>query len=94
MDNGGWLPSRVVPFDGSSRGKAIGPPGAGCTYVAWSPNGTWMYFDSDSGGRFHLCSQYNLNLSLSRRFRASTPCFAVGFRFPLGSRERNRLSSH
>jgi serine/threonine protein kinase/Tol biopolymer transport system component len=57
MDNGGWLPCRVVPFDGSSRGKAIGPPGAGCTYVAWSPDGNWMYFNSDAGGRFHLWRQ-------------------------------------
>jgi serine/threonine protein kinase len=57
MDNGGWLPCRVVPFDGSSRGKAIGPPRAGCTYVSWSPDGNWMYFNSDAGGRFHLWRQ-------------------------------------
>jgi len=57
MDNGGWLPCRVVPFDGSSLGKAIGPPGAGCTYVAWSPDGKWMYLNSDAGGRFHLWRQ-------------------------------------
>ena len=29
MDNNGWLPCRVVPFDGSSRGRTVGPPGAG-----------------------------------------------------------------
>lgn len=58
MDNGGWLPCRVVPFDGSSAGKAIGPPGAGCTYVAWSPDQKWMYFNSDSGGRFHIWRQF------------------------------------
>jgi Tol biopolymer transport system component/tRNA A-37 threonylcarbamoyl transferase component Bud32 len=57
MDNGGWLPCRVVPFDGSSSGKAIGPSGAGCTYVAWSPDEEWMYFNSDAGGRFHLWRQ-------------------------------------
>jgi eukaryotic-like serine/threonine-protein kinase len=57
MDNGGWLPCRLVPFDGSSTGKAVGPQGAGCTYVAWSPDQQWMYFSSDKGGRFHIWRQ-------------------------------------
>jgi len=57
MDNGGWLPCRLVPFDGSSAGKIVGPPGAACTYVAWSPDGKWMYLNSESGGRFHVWRQ-------------------------------------
>ena len=57
MDNGGWLPCRLVPFDGSSSGKQVGPPGAGCTGAAWSPDGKWMYFSSDAGGRFHIWRQ-------------------------------------
>jgi eukaryotic-like serine/threonine-protein kinase len=57
MDNGGWLPCRLVPFDGTSAGKAVGPPGAACTYVAWSPDGKWMYLNSESGGRFHVWRQ-------------------------------------
>ena len=57
MDNGGWLPCRLVPFDGSSSGKQVGPPGAGCTSAAWSPDGKWMYFSSDAGGRFHIWRQ-------------------------------------
>ena len=57
MDNGGWLPCRLVPFDGSSRGKPVGPPGVGCTYVAWSPDGSWMYLSSGAGGRFHIWRQ-------------------------------------
>jgi Tol biopolymer transport system component/tRNA A-37 threonylcarbamoyl transferase component Bud32 len=57
MDNGGWLPCRLVPFDGSSAGHAIGPVSGGCTYVAWSPDGAWMYFSSDAGGRFHIWRQ-------------------------------------
>ena len=57
MDNGGWLPCRLVPFDGSSTGKAIGPSGAGCTDVAWSPDQKWMYMCSDVGGRFHIWRQ-------------------------------------
>ncbi|MGB7281250.1 MAG: winged helix-turn-helix domain-containing protein [Candidatus Acidiferrum sp.] len=57
MDNGGWLPCRLVPFDGSSAGKPVGPQGAPCTYVAWSPDQSWMYFCSDAGGRFHIWRQ-------------------------------------
>jgi len=57
MDNGGWLPCRLVPFDGRSSGKQVGPPGAGCTSAAWSPDGKWMYFTSDAGGRFHIWRQ-------------------------------------
>jgi serine/threonine protein kinase/Tol biopolymer transport system component len=57
MDNGGWLPCRLVPFDASSDGKQVGPQRAACTYVAWSPDGKWMYFSSDAGGRFHIWRQ-------------------------------------
>jgi eukaryotic-like serine/threonine-protein kinase len=57
MDNGGWLPCRLVPFDGSSTGKSIGPADAACTHVAWSPDGNWMFFNSESGGRFHVWRQ-------------------------------------
>jgi Tol biopolymer transport system component/predicted Ser/Thr protein kinase len=57
MDNGGWLPCRLVPFDGSSTGRPVGPASGGCTYVAWSPDGAWMYFSSDAGGRFHIWRQ-------------------------------------
>jgi len=57
MDNGGWLPCRLVPFDGSSAGKIVGPAGAACTYIAWSPDGKWMYLNSESGGRFHVWRQ-------------------------------------
>jgi serine/threonine protein kinase/WD40 repeat protein len=57
MDNGGWLPCRLVPFDGSSAGKAVGPPDAGCTYAAWSTDGKWMYFSADAGGSFHIWRQ-------------------------------------
>jgi YD repeat-containing protein len=57
MDNGGWLPCRLVPFDGSSAGKPVGPQGAACTYVAWSSDQAWMYFSSNAGGRFHIWRQ-------------------------------------
>ena len=54
MDNGGWLPCRLVPFDGSSPGRPVGPQGAGCTSGAWSPDGKWIYVTSDAGGQFHI----------------------------------------
>ena len=57
MDNGGWLPCRLVPFDGSSTGKTVGPADAACTYAAWSPDGNWMYMNSEYGGRFHVWRQ-------------------------------------
>jgi Tol biopolymer transport system component len=57
MDNGGFLPCRLVSFQGNDLGRAVGPPGASCTYAAWSPDGKWMYLNSDSGGRFHIWRQ-------------------------------------
>jgi serine/threonine protein kinase/WD40 repeat protein len=57
MDNGGWTPCHIVPFAGGEAAKEVGPPGAACTYVAWSPDGKWMYLNSDAGGRFHVWRQ-------------------------------------
>ena len=52
-----WVPCRVVPMDGSSRGRQVGPPGAGCTFGAWSPDGKWMYLTSKAGGLNHIWRQ-------------------------------------
>ncbi len=58
MDNDGWLPCRVVPFDGSSPGRQVGPPKGACTHAAWSPDGEWMYLNSDAGGAgYHIWRQ-------------------------------------
>ncbi|HEY1760233.1 MAG TPA: protein kinase [Bryobacteraceae bacterium] len=57
MDNGGWLPCRVLPLDGSSIGKQVGPPGARCTFGGWSPDGKWIYLSSSAGGAFHTWRQ-------------------------------------
>ena len=57
MDNGGFLPCRVVPLDGSSSGRQVGPPGASCTDAAWSPDGRWLYLNSNAGGAFHIWRQ-------------------------------------
>jgi eukaryotic-like serine/threonine-protein kinase len=57
MDLGGWLPCRLVPFDGSSLGKRVGPQPSQCTDAAWSPDGKWMYFSADTGAGFHIWRQ-------------------------------------
>jgi Tol biopolymer transport system component len=51
-----WQPCRVVPFDGSSAGRQVGPPGR-CTAAAWSPDGAWMYFTATVEGGSHLWRQ-------------------------------------
>jgi Tol biopolymer transport system component len=57
MDGGSWLPCRLMPFDGSSPGRAVGPLDGQCTTAAWSPDGRWMYFSSNAGGFFHIWRQ-------------------------------------
>jgi serine/threonine protein kinase/Tol biopolymer transport system component len=57
MDRALWLPCRLVPMDSSSPGRPVGPPGARCTFAAWSPDGKWMYFSSAAGGSFHIWRQ-------------------------------------
>jgi Tol biopolymer transport system component len=54
--NGDWMPCRVVPFDGSSEGRQVGPAGR-CTAGGWSPDGRWMYFSVAAGGNFHIWRQ-------------------------------------
>jgi eukaryotic-like serine/threonine-protein kinase len=56
MDSNVWLPCRLVPSDGQSVGRRVGPDGQ-CTHVAWSPDGKWMYFSSNGTGAFHLWRQ-------------------------------------
>jgi eukaryotic-like serine/threonine-protein kinase len=49
MDMSGWLPCRLVPFQGGA-GKRVGPLDGQCTGAAWSPDGKWMYLNSNGGG--------------------------------------------
>jgi serine/threonine protein kinase len=57
MDRALWLSCRAVPFDGSSLGTQVGPPGAECTSATWSPDGRWMYFAATVNGQSHLWRQ-------------------------------------
>jgi len=57
MDNrGNLLPCRVVPFQGNTEGRVIGPPGATCIGGAWSPDGRWIYLSVQTTG-FHIWRQ-------------------------------------
>jgi DNA-binding winged helix-turn-helix (wHTH) protein/Tol biopolymer transport system component len=51
-----WRPCRVVPLDGGSAGRQVGPSGK-CTSAAWSPDGKWMYFGVEVDGQHHLWRQ-------------------------------------
>ena len=57
MTGSTWLPCRVMPFDGGSLGKPVGPAPAQCTDAAWSPDGNWMYFATNPGNGNHIWRQ-------------------------------------
>ena len=52
-----WLPCRLVPMDGSSMGRPVGPLGAGCTSAAWSPDGKWIYLSIAVDSGIHIWRQ-------------------------------------
>jgi len=52
-----WLPCRLVPMDGSTPGRHVGPSESGCTFAAWSRDGNWMYFTANPGGVNHIWRQ-------------------------------------
>jgi DNA-binding winged helix-turn-helix (wHTH) protein/Tol biopolymer transport system component len=51
-----WQPCRLVPLDGSSPGRQVGPRGY-CTGAGWSPDGKWMYFTVAVDEKHHLWRQ-------------------------------------
>ena len=51
-----WQPCRLVPLDGTSPGRPVGPPGW-CTGAGWSPDGAWMYFTVAVDEKHHLWRQ-------------------------------------
>jgi hypothetical protein len=44
-----WQPCRLLPLDGTSEGRHVGPSGF-CTAAGWSPDGKWMYFSASAEG--------------------------------------------
>lgn len=57
MDDNGWLPCRLLPFDGSNPGRQVGPLKAQCFRASWSPDGRWMFFTADTGSSSHIYRQ-------------------------------------
>ena len=57
MDRNRWLPCRLVPLSGGSAGRRVGPPGAACTFAAWTPDGQWMFLNANVDGAFHVWRQ-------------------------------------
>lgn len=51
-----WKPCRLIPLDGSSEGRQVGPQGP-CTATAWSPDGKSMFFGAEVEGSQHLWRQ-------------------------------------
>jgi serine/threonine protein kinase len=56
MQGGPWKPCRLLPLDGSSAGRQVGPQG-GCMSAGWSPDGKWMYFSAYVGSSSHIWRQ-------------------------------------
>jgi eukaryotic-like serine/threonine-protein kinase len=56
-ERGAFVPCRLVPVEGNSQAKQVGPPGGECTFAGWSPDGVWMYFSSSASGAFHTWRQ-------------------------------------
>jgi eukaryotic-like serine/threonine-protein kinase len=57
MDNGEWLPCRVVPVGGGSAGKQVGLTSSPCTSGAWSRDGKWIYLSQHQENNFHIWRQ-------------------------------------
>ena len=58
MDLNGWLPCRVMPFDGSKAPVVVGPADAQCQNGTWSPDGNWIYMAVVSTAGHHLFRQH------------------------------------
>jgi serine/threonine protein kinase len=51
------IPCQLVTFSGGAA-QSVGPQSGSCDYAAWSPNGKWMYFNSDAGSKgYHIWRQ-------------------------------------
>jgi len=57
MDVRSWLPCRLIPMDGKSVGRPVGPTPAQCTDAAWSSDGAWMYFTAKTRDGIHIWRQ-------------------------------------
>ena len=57
MGREGMVPCQLVPFAGGVA-RSVGPADGGCDAAAWSPDGKWMYLNSDAGSHgYHIWRQ-------------------------------------
>jgi len=57
MDSrGALLPCHVVPFEGKSEVRVVGPPGRQCVAGAWSADGKWIYLSVETDA-YHIWRQ-------------------------------------
>jgi eukaryotic-like serine/threonine-protein kinase len=54
---GAILPCRVVPFEGKSDVRVVGPANAECRAGVWSPDGKWIYLSARTDA-FHIWRQH------------------------------------
>jgi Tol biopolymer transport system component len=67
MDNqGALMPCQIIPFNGGGAARAVGPAHAACLSGAWSPDGKWVYVNSNPGGQFHIWRQKSPDGSLQQ----------------------------
>jgi len=57
LNQGLFVPCRVVPFRGGGEGHVVGPSGDMCTTGAWSPDSKWVYLTARKDDRFHIWRQ-------------------------------------
>jgi len=50
------IPCRIVPFQGTSDVRVVGPPAGACLSGAWSPDGKWIYLTAKTDD-FHIWRQ-------------------------------------
>ena len=55
--SGDFLPCRLLPFDGSTRGEQVGPAIDPCVGIGWSPDNRWMYLSVVGKDGTHIWRQ-------------------------------------
>ena len=56
-ERGVFTPCRIIPWEGGSSGRLVGPAPSRCMNAAWAPDGEWMYFTANTGAGFHVWRQ-------------------------------------